>query len=167
MLKQIDELGLQCVLAQVPNKTFCLKIARKKLNQIDRQHWEDSMLCNENDEFNRNKLRTYRTYKTTLSTKWYVKSNMRQDHQHILAGLRSCYLPLAIETGRFTKPKTPSTEHLCCFCEAFAIEDATHLLNSCSFYSDSRNQLFQYASDVNTNFESMSDSEKLIFFTEN
>ena len=80
MLKQIDELDLQCMLAPVPNKTFCLKLAREKLNQMDRQHWEDNMLCKGRDESNGNKLRTYRIYKTTLSTESYVKSNMRWDH---------------------------------------------------------------------------------------
>ena len=35
MFKQIDQLDLQCMLAPVPNKTFCLKLAREKLNQID------------------------------------------------------------------------------------------------------------------------------------
>ena len=52
MLKQINELDLQYMLAPVPNKIFCLKQAREKLNQIDRQHWEDSLLCNGRDESN-------------------------------------------------------------------------------------------------------------------
>ena len=88
---------------------------------------------------------------------------MRRDHRRILAQFRSCNLPLAIETGRFTKPKRSLNERLCGFFEASVIEDETHLLISCSFYSDLRHELFQNASDVNTNFESMSDSEKLIF----
>ena len=146
----------------MPNKTFCLKQAREKLNQIDRQHWEDNLLCNGRDESNGNKLRTYRSYKTALSTECYVKSNMRRDHQRILARFRSCNLPLAIEMGRFTQPKPPLNERLCVFCEAYVIEDETHLLISCIFNSDLRHKLFQNASDVNT-FESMSESEKLIF----
>ena len=139
-VKQIDELDLQCMLAPVPNKTVCLKQAREKLNQIDRQHWEDSLLCNGRDESNGNKLRTYRTYKTALSTECYVKSNMRRDHRRILA--RSSNLPLAIETGRFTKPKTPLNEHWCGFCEASVIEDETHLLISCSFYKRLKTRAF-------------------------
>ena len=85
---------------------------------------------------------------------------MKQDHRRILARLRGCNLPLAIEICRFTKPKTHLNERLCGFCEASVIEDETHLLISCSFYSDLRHELFQNASAVNTNFESMSDSEK-------
>ena len=80
MLKYLDELDLQCMLAPVPNETFYLKLAREEFNQIDRQHWEDNMLCKGRDESNGNKLRTYRIYKTTLSTESYVKSNMRWDH---------------------------------------------------------------------------------------
>ena len=150
-------------MAPVPKKIFCLKLARQKLNQIDRQHLEDSLLCNGRNESNGNKLRTYRTYKTTLSTERYVKSNMRRHHWCILGQFRSCNLPLAIETGRFTKPKTSLNERLCRFSEASAIEDETYLLISCSFCGDLRHELFQNASNVNTNFESMSDSEKLIF----
>ena len=55
MLKQIDDLDLQCMLAPVSNKTFCLKLARNFLNQIDRQLWEDRLLCNGRDESNGNK----------------------------------------------------------------------------------------------------------------
>ena len=88
---------------------------------------------------------------------------MRRDHRRILARFRSCNLPLAIELGRFTKPNTPLNERLCGFFETSVIEDETHLLISCSFYSDLRHNLFQNASDVNTNFKSKSDSEKLIF----
>ena len=43
--------------------------------------------------------------------------------------------------------------------EASVIEDETHLLISCSFYSDLRHKLFQNASDENTNFESTLVSE--------
>ena len=68
------------MLVPVPNKAFCLKQSKEKLNQIDRQHWEDSLLCNGRDESNGNKLRTYRTYKTTLNTECYIISNMRPDH---------------------------------------------------------------------------------------
>ena len=108
----------------------------------------------------------YRTYKTTIRTECYVKSNTRRDHRRILAQFRSCNLPLAIETGRFTMQKTPLNERLCPLCEASVIEEEAHLLISCSFYSDLRHELFQNTSDVNTNFES--DSEKTnIYFNEN
>ena len=33
--------------------------------------------------------------------------NMSRDHRRILAKFRSCNIPLAVETGRYTKPKTP------------------------------------------------------------
>ena len=71
---------------------------------INRQQWEDRMLCNDRDESNGSKLPTYRTYQTTLSAECYVEFNMRRDYRRILARFRSRNLPIAIETGRFTKP---------------------------------------------------------------
>ena len=88
---------------------------------------------------------------------------MRRDHRRILARFRSCNLPLAIATGRFTKPKTPLNQRLCRFCKTSAIEDETHFLIACDLYSDIRYGLFKNAVDMNTNFLGMSDSDKLAF----
>ena len=90
---------------------------------------------------------------------------MRRDHRRILARFRSYNLPLAIETSRLTKPKTPLNQRVCKFCKTLAIEDETHFLNICEFYSDIRYDLLKHASDTNTNFPVMADSDKLIFLT--
>ena len=88
---------------------------------------------------------------------------MRRGHRRILARFRSCSLPLAIETGRFTRPKTPLNQRLCRFCKTSAIEDETHFLIACDFYNDIRYNLFKNAVDMNTNFLGMPDSDKLAF----
>ena len=168
MLKHIEDLELQnYMLTQSPNKSACLKAAREKMTQLDISNWENALANNGTDANNRNKLRTYRTYKNKLNTEYYVKLNMRRDHRRILARFRSCNLPLAIETGRFTKPKTPLNQRLCRFCKASVIEDETHFLISCDFYSDLRYDLFKNAADINETFPTMFDSEKLIFLMNN
>ena len=57
---------------------------------------------------------------------------MDRGHRRVLAKFRSCNLPLAIETGRYNRPKTPVIER----CHMDAIEDETHFLIDCEFYSD-------------------------------
>ena len=101
--------------------------------------------------------------KKTFCTEYYVKRNMRRDHRRILARFRSFNLSLAIETGRFTKPKTPLSQRIYKFCKTLAIEDETRFLISCEFYKDIRYDLLKHASDMNTDFPVMTDSEKLIF----
>ena len=151
------------MLAPSPNKSACLKVAREKLLQIDKQKWENALVSNGRDENKGNKLRTYSTYKNASCTEFYAKLNTRRDHRRILARFRSCNLPLAIETGRFTNPKTPLNQRLCRFCKTSAIEDETHFLIACDLYSDIRYGLFKNAVDMNTNFLGISDSDKLAF----
>ena len=108
MMEHIDNLDLQnYLLVPSPSKAACSKVAREKLWQIDKQNWENVLVSIGRDETNGNKLRIYRTYKNALCTEYYVKHHMRPDRRSILARFRSCNLPLAIETGRFIKPKTP------------------------------------------------------------
>ena len=59
------------------------------------------------------KLRTYRKIKTPLGKEWYCILPLSRDHRRVLFNLRSCSVPLAIETGRYSKPKTPLNERLC------------------------------------------------------
>ena len=82
---------------------------------------------------NGNKLRTYRQHKNVLKTEHYVTCNLSRGHRRTLAKFRSCSLPLAIETGRYNRPKTPVFERLCKFCDTNAIEDETHFLVDCEF----------------------------------
>ena len=81
MLKYIEQLGIEdCMLSPQPSKAACMKIVKEKLSQIDIHNWENEIASNGRDENNGNKLRTYRTYKNTFCTEYYVKLNMRRDH---------------------------------------------------------------------------------------
>ena len=48
------------------------------------------------------KLRTYKQYKNTFGRELYIECHLPKFHRTALAKLRSCTLPLAIETGRYT-----------------------------------------------------------------
>ena len=167
MLKFIESLGIREPMS-VPNpsKYVCLKLAREKLIAIEKQGWQNQLASDGNSE-NGNKLRTYRTYKNRSETESYVTMNLRRDHRRILAKFRGCNLPLAVETGRYTKPKTPHNERICKFCDSVAIEDETHFLIDCEFYSDIRYTLFHCEYDMNTDFMSLPSAEKLIYLMQN
>ena len=145
-----------------PCKAQCIRKAKEKPTNIDREIWYNS-LSDGKDANNGNKLRTYRFYKSTFQAKSYVKFNMSRDQHRILSTFRSCNLPLAIEMGCFTKPKTPLKDHICKFCSASSVEDETHFLIECEFYNDIRYDLFKSASELNDNFCHFNPEEKLSF----
>ncbi len=49
---------------------------------------------------------------------------------------------LRIETGRYTRPKTPEIERKCLYCSAQAIGNELHFLTECPLYLMERNELF-------------------------
>ena len=104
---------------------MCISAVRDILTEIDNTKWYQKLMTNGNTE-NGNKLRTYRQYKNDFKIEHYVKFNMDRGQRRVLAIFRSCNLPLAIETGRFNRPKTPVSERLCKYCHLDLIEDETH-----------------------------------------
>ena len=143
-------------------KTRCINLAKERLRHAEIEKWKNKLMHGGNDQ-NGNKLRTYRTYKTEFQTEHYVKVNMSRDQQKVLAKFRSCNLPLEIEIGRYTRPKTPLNDRVCKYCSSNTIEDETHLLILCNFYDDIRYELFQCASQIKHDFTDLSPSEKIIF----
>ena len=88
---------------------------------------------------------------------------MSRGHRRVLAKFRSCNLPLAIETGRYTRPKTPVHERVCKYCNSNSVEDETHFLVDCDFYSDLRYNLFQSAQIIIETFKYYDSLDKLVF----
>ena len=97
-----------------------------------------------------------------LKTEYYVTCNLSRGHRGTFTKFRSCYLPLAIETRRYTRLKTPVFERLCKFCDTNAIEDETHILVDCEFYSDLRYQLFKSAQSIDNYFMYYDSLSKLL-----
>ena len=59
------------------------------------------------------RLRHYRVVKNEPSPAGYVLASLRPGQWWALASLRSGYLPLAMETGRYRIPKVPLDQRLC------------------------------------------------------
>ena len=157
MLNLFDSLSLQdSMLAPSPSKSTCLALAKEKLIEINTQKWHNHLFTDGN------KLRTYRKYKETLNIEPYVKMTMSRDHRRILAKFRCCNIPLAVETGRYTKSKTPHAERLCKLCDSAAVGDEFHFFIDCDFHSDIRYELFHYATNAYNEFTSLTSERKLI-----
>ena len=129
---------------------------------IDNQKWWSEVHNDRNNE-NGNKLRTYRQYKYVLSCSSYVKNVKTVFLEEQLSNFRSGSLKLAIETGRYAKPKIPLENRLCIFCDSSHIETETHFLLHCDFYTDIRRALFSKANQVCGYFNNMNDTERMIF----
>ncbi|CAC5370074.1 unnamed protein product [Mytilus coruscus] len=87
------------------------------------------------------------------------------NHNYLLMSLQneSGCLPLAIETGRYTKPKTLLNDRKCKYCTVDCVEDEKHVVMHCEFYSDLRYGLFLKACAINPNFNDFDDDDKFIF----
>ncbi len=76
--------------------------------------------------------------KTGLRPEDYLNENILRYKRKALSRLRCGTLPLAIETGRYSKPKKPLEERLCTLCHLNAIESEVHFLIDCPLYDDLR-----------------------------
>ena len=104
-----------------------------------------------------NKLRTYAKFKHSYSMEKYLNLAMPR---HIIANLTRFRLSahnLAIDTGRYTRPVTPSHERFCQVCQQNFVEDEIHFLFQCNEYQELRSNLYD---KINIPQES-TDEEKL------
>ena len=82
----------------------------------------------------------------------------------LLAQFRCGILPLRIETGRYVGEK-PNERRLRKICDSQQIEDETHFLLHCPFYSVLRNTLF--SSVEHADLDQLSDTNKTIVLMNN
>ena len=87
-----------------------------------------------------NKLRCYANFKTEFKLENYLLM-LPAKSRRSLTKLRISNHNLAIETGRYTKPKTTPDERKCPFCYMNFIEDEYHFLLVCPFYITEREHL--------------------------
>ena len=78
---------------------------------------------------------------------------------------------LAIETGRYSKPKTLGEERYCLLCNNNKVETEQHMIFECPFYSDLRTELkskleskIDLSITSNTNLLMKSVDDEIIFY---
>ena len=96
-----------------------------------------------------NKLRTYSIYKEKFALEPYTLQGPVRIRRNITK-LRISAHSLAVETGRYTRPKTLRVNRTCHLCNNIEIEDEFHMFLRCPFYNDERSHLFKSLSDFST-----------------
>ena len=116
------------------------------LNSAMCNKYESSWLDLINKNVN-NKLRTYSKFKNKFRMENYILQNQLSRRRNFTKIRISCH-PLAIETGRYTMPKTPVENRICLFCNLNAIEDEYHVLMECENYNQERMKFFSCVSEI-------------------
>ena len=136
-------------------------IIKEKLCSLDQEQFTQD-LFNDRNNVNGNKLRTYRLYKDSVEAEPYVTCQLPRSVRRTLSQFRSGALPLAVETGRYSRPQVPLNDRLCKFCALNSVEDEIHFLMVCPLYTDIRYELFLKASETILNFNMMNMTDKFI-----
>ena len=108
----------------------------------------------------RNKLRTYRTFKITYQQESYLKEVSNIKHRIALTKLRISNHSLEIERGRYSRPYVKPEERICPLCKNES-EDEKHFLLRCSFFSTKRKEIFEKINIITKkNIEFLTEDEK-------
>ena len=110
------------------------------------------------------KLRTYVTYKNTVSCEDYVTLNMKRQERSMLCQLRLGILPLRIETGRYIGE--PIEDRLCTVCDLNVVETEAHFVTECTHYQNVRNSTLKEILE-NDNIINLNAENKLAFLVKN
>ena len=72
------------------------------------------------------------SYRTSPNVEPYTRANLPVRTRRVVAGLQAGSLPLQVELGRYTSPKTPIEDHICKLCNK-GVEDQEHFLATLLF----------------------------------
>ena len=158
----VDKLEIRELVSDVSLSTkHVMNSISEKLDIMDNREWLDDVF-NDRGKANGNKLRTYRLYKQSVSVEPYVKLNIDRNQRRYMAMFRAGSLPLALETGRYSRPPVPVENRLCRYCDLGLVETEKHFLMKCPLYSDLRFDLFHQCSNFIENFDFMTEDDKFI-----
>ena len=112
---------------------------------------------------NQHKLRTYCLFKTKFEMEPYLQYKYQISNRRNYTKMRVSAHTLAVETGRYTQPKTPLHLRKCVFCNLDELEDEEHVVLRCPRYDTIRTELVSKLSCQNDNVCNLTDRDKFIF----
>ena len=107
------------------------------------------------------KLRTYAWIKSNLAFENYLTMVPIADHRKALTRLRTSSHKLAIETGRYCRPKLEPDQRKCTLCQT--MEDEVHFVVKCPRYQNERIELYNTVKGMCPNFISLPDKQKFYY----
>ena len=108
------------------------------------------------------KLRTYKTFKKEFKLEPYLSSPLNPHYTLALTRFRISSHCLAIETGRYTHPKTPEEKRLCIYCPNKVVENEVHFLIDCPNYTQERTEFLNAVSAFIPNLAELDSNNKFI-----
>lgn len=112
----------------------------------------------------RNKLRIYKTFEHDLTIEKYASSHIPLKHRTAFAKFRCGFSPLKLETGTFEN--FAENLRICPICRK-SVENEIHVLFNCYAYQCYINDLTDKVCESNSNFNNLSDEDKLIIVLAN
>ena len=106
-------------------------------------------------------LRTYCNIKCNFGMETYLNAIKNYKYRVAISQLRTSSHTLAIEYGRYTRPKAKIEDRKCSSCHI--LEDDIHFLIECNINQADRENLFSKLTHIAPNFIHMTDEEKFIF----
>ena len=89
---------------------------------------------------NEGKLCFYSKISSSFELKDYLKYNLKKSDRSWITKIRISAHPLAIETGRYSRPKIPASNRTCKFCTN-TVEDEVHFILKCPKYKHLREKI--------------------------
>ena len=137
----------------------------KRLHSVFDRYWLDQINAPklDSDGVDHNKLRFYKTLKGSFTQEPYISKVQNKSQRAWLTRYRvSAVSNLKIESGRYTRPVTPVTERLCCYCKSNSVDDEKHAILLCNTFNLKRNCFFGKMSTLIPNFTQFSQDKKLL-----
>ena len=108
------------------------------------------------------KLRTYKLFKNDFKRENYFNDIQNEQYRIALTRFRLSAHNLAIETGRYTKPKTPINNRTCLYCKNHLIENEIHFLLECPMYDAERQILLTSVSPFLPGIDNTTNETKFV-----
>ena len=132
---------------------------KNKLNNFFVEHWWSSIQSS--SRFS--KLELYKNIKKGFHFETYFDLAKDLKYRNTITKMRFSSHPLEIESGRYTKPKTPRSNRLCSRCKV--IEDERHFILDCALYKEERHMLlFKTSNKKKPVFPTLTAEEKLFIY---
>jgi hypothetical protein len=128
------------------HKRFFKKYLFKIIQQREEDSWKKKMWKDNPNPNKKNKLRTYRLFKTNLRLEKYLLVSTNYRGRAFMFNLRSGTNRLAIERGRWENKK--EEERVCGHCDLMHVENEYHFVVVCPKYEPLRKILFQKTFEI-------------------
>ena len=181
----MSETGQDCWLTRVNKLENLLKIPRtlrltktsgKNIAKIVKskfdKYWLDKInefKTNKNDNFDHNKLRVYRQFKSSFTTEPYITLVRNRNQRSSLTRLRISAHTLATELLRRTRPVTPINQRFCAYCQTTdsndtdsnkCIDTEQHFMIECSTFGNTRDAMFDKIANFVPGFKNFPNCKK-------